>query len=105
MRVSPRLAFVVLPVLVLGGACQQHEFHGQSNVVVLNESHCTVTVSVDGWEATSVEPNQIRTIDNVGAGRHVLEAKDDLGRLIERRYVELGDGEDFHWRLESCPSH
>lgn len=105
MRLSPRLALAALSLLVLGPACQQHEFRGQSNVVVLNESQCALTVSVDGWEATSIGPNQIRTVDNVGAGRHVLEAKDDLGRLIERRYVELGEGEDFHWRLETCPAH
>jgi len=49
---------------------------------VLNESQCTVTVSVDGWEATSVEANQSRTVDNVGAGRHVLEVKDSAGRPI-----------------------
>lgn len=104
MKLSPRLSLAALPVLMLGIGCQQHELRGQSNVVVLNESTCTVTVSVDGWEATSVEPSQIRTVDNVGVGRHVLEAKDDLGRLVERRYIELGDGEEFHWRLQTCPS-
>ena len=105
MRLSPRLALLVLPLLAAGQACQQHEFRTQSNVVVLNESACALTISVDGWDATSIDSNQIRTVDNVGSGRHVLEAKDDLGRLVERRYVELGEGEDFHWRLQSCPSH
>jgi len=104
MRLSPRLVLLVLPLLVAGAGCQQRELQGQSNLVVLNETACTVTVSVDGWEATSIESNEIRTVDNVGAGRHVLEAKDDLGRLVERRYVELGKGEDFHWRLQSCAS-
>ena len=62
-------------------------------------------VSVDGWEATSVEANQSRTVDNVGAGRHVLEVKDSAGRPIERRYVELAGGEDYHWRIETCSPH
>ena len=106
MRLSPRLALLVLlPLVAAGQACQQHEFRAQSNVVVLNESACTLIISVDGWDATSIDSSQIRTVDNVGSGRHVLEAKDDLGRLIERRYVELSKGEDFHWRLQSCPSH
>ena len=104
MKLSLRLVLLALPALLAGAACQQREFQGQSNLVVLNESACTVTVSVDGWEATSIESNQIRTVDNVGAGRHVLEAKDGAGRLVERRYVELGKGEDFHWRLQSCPN-
>ncbi len=105
MKLRPRLAFALLPLLAAAPACQMHDMRGQTNLVVLNESECTLTISVDGWEATTIEPNQIRTVDTVGAGRHVLEAKDDLGRLIERRYVELSFGEDYHWRLESCPPH
>jgi hypothetical protein len=44
-------------------------------------------------------------VDNVGAGRHVLEVKDSAGRPIERRYVELAGGEDYHWRIETCSPH
>jgi hypothetical protein len=33
----------------------------------------------------------------------VLEAKDEFGRLVERRYIELRSGEDYYWRIDACP--
>jgi len=107
MRLSPRLAlaFALAPVVVLSAACLRHGWEGESDLVVVNVSQCTVTLFVDGWEATSIGPNQSRTVDNVGGGRHVLEVKDEAGRLIERRYIDLAGGEDYHWRVETCTPH
>jgi len=101
----PRLLLIPLAALAvsLGAGCRDRLFDSQSDVVVFNESSCVVTISVDGWEACTVHPDASRTVDNVGSGRHVLEAKDDLGRLVERRYVDLRRGEDYYWRLDSCP--
>ncbi len=43
-----------------------------------------------------------RTLDEVGPGRHVLEALDPQGRLVQRRVIELATGEDFYWTLDHC---
>jgi hypothetical protein len=102
MRVG-RLAvlLVVLPLLAAAG-CRDRLFGNETNVVVVNDSQCNLTVSVDGWEATTIPHGSTETVDNVGSGRHVLEAKDQMDRLVERRYVELHSGEDYYWRLEGC---
>ncbi|HVN75518.1 MAG TPA: hypothetical protein VMT19_04320 [Thermoanaerobaculaceae bacterium] len=102
MRLSPRLYLALLVAVVLSTACLRHGWEGESDLVVVNVSQCAVTVSVDGWEATTVEPSQSRTVDNIGAGRHVIEVKDEAGRLIDRRYIDLASGEDYRWRIESC---
>jgi hypothetical protein len=101
VRIWP--ALVLLPLVVAAGGCRDHLFEHESDIVVANHSSCTVTVFVDGWEAFTVRNDSTRTVDNVGSGRHVLEAKDDLGRLVERRYIELHGGEDYYWRLDACP--
>jgi hypothetical protein len=103
MRVRLWPALVLLPLVVSTGGCRGHLFEHESDIVVVNQSSCTLTVFVDGWEAFTVRNESTRTVDNVGSGRHVLEAKDDLGRLVARRYVELHGGEDYYWRLEACP--
>jgi hypothetical protein len=103
MRVRVWPALVLLPLVVVAGGCRDHLFEHESDIVVVNQSRCTLTVFVDGWEAFTVRNDSTRTVDNVGSGRHVLEAKDDLGRLVERRYIELHSGEDYYWRLEACP--
>jgi hypothetical protein len=92
----------VFALLAVAG-CHDHLFDSQSDLVVMNDSQCEVTVSVDGWEACTVGRKASRTVDSIGAGRHVLEAKDNLGRLIERRYVDLRRGEDYYWYIDSCP--
>ena len=95
-------AAVSLPLLLATAGCRDHLFGNETDVVVVNESQCDLTVSVDGWEAFTIHHGATQTIDNVGSGRHVLEAKDDTERLVERRYVDLHDGEDYYWRLEAC---
>jgi hypothetical protein len=105
MRVRPLAAvLVVLPLLAAAG-CRDHLFGNETDVVVVNDSQCDLTVSVDGWEAFTIRGGSTQTVDNVGSGRHVLEVKDKMDRLVERRYVELHDGEDYYWRLQSCSPH
>jgi hypothetical protein len=99
-RVWP--AVLLLPLLVAGGGCRDQLLERESNIVVVNQSACDVTVFVDGWEAFTVARDSNRTVDNVGSGRHVIEAKDQVGRLVERRYLELRSGEDYYWRIEGC---
>lgn len=103
VRVRVCLALLLLPLLLAAGGCREHLFGVQSDVVVANLSSCRLTVYVDGWEAFTVGQDSSRTVDNVGSGRHVLEAKDELGRLVERRYIELRSGEDYYWRIDACP--
>ena len=102
MRVRPlTVALLILPLLAAAG-CRDKLFGNETNVVVMNESHCDLTVYVDGWEAFKVPPGAAQTVDNVGSGRHVLEVKDQMDRLVDRRYVDLQDGQDYYLRLENC---
>lgn len=103
MRVRTGSAALLLALTLAAGGCREHLFGVQSDVVVANQSSCTLTISVDGWEAFTVGRDDTRTVDGVGSGRHVLEAKDEIGRLVERRYVDLRSGEDFYWRIDACP--
>ena len=91
--------------MLAGAGCHNNLFDGKSDLVVVNASGCEITVTVDGWEACTVRPQGSKTVDNVGSGRHVFEAKDDLGRLVERRYVDLRHGEDYYWHLDACTPH
>ncbi len=102
LRNGMALAVAVLALLALG--CQERPLGHGSGVVVMNASHCDLTVSIDGWEAGTVPSGSTGEVDNVGSGRHVLEAKDETGRMVERRYVEIGTGEDFTWSITSCPA-
>jgi hypothetical protein len=103
MNIRTGGAVLVLLSVVAASGCRERFLGRSSNVVVLNESQCSLTVFVDGWEALTVRHGSTRLIDNVGSGRHVLEAKDGVGHLVERRYIELRGGEDYYWRIETCP--
>lgn len=83
-------------------ACTEDMFDAESDLVVLNDSACDVVVYVDGREAFTVKAGLDRTLDDIGHGRHVLEALDHQGGLIERRSVELAGGEDYYWILDDC---
>ncbi len=96
------IALLVAALVVGATGCRDRLFGNETDVVVLNESHCDLTVFVDGWEAFTIRHGANQTVDNVGSGRHILEAKDEMQQLIERRYVDLHEGEDYYWRLESC---
>lgn len=83
-------------------ACKEDLMDSECNLVVLNESRCNLSVYVDGQEAFAVRAGSDRTLDEVGPGRHVLEALDPQGRLVQRRVIELATGEDFYWTLDHC---
>jgi hypothetical protein len=102
MRPSRLTLPLLLAAVVVVASCSEDMFDGQNDLVVLNESGCPMRVMVDGREAFSVKPGSDRVLDDIGAGRHVLEAVDASDRVLERRTVELSGGEDFFWTLDHC---
>jgi hypothetical protein len=100
---SSRFALpLILAAVAFCASCSEDMFDGQSDLVVLNESGCAMRVMVDGREAFAVKPGSDRVLDDIGAGRHVLEAVDASDRVLDRRTVELSRGEDFFWTLDHC---
>ena len=82
--------------------CGGDVFDSECDLVVLNDSACDLTVFVDGREAFDVKAGSDRTLDDVGPGRHVIEAMNARGSLAERRSIELTTGEDYYWIVEDC---
>jgi hypothetical protein len=101
LRRTP-LAAIVLGAALLSPACTEDMFDAENDLVFLNDSACDVVVYVDGREAFTVKAGSDRTLDDIGNGRHVLEALDRQGTLVERRSVELAGGEDYYWILNDC---
>lgn len=102
--IARRFVAVVLAmaaVAVLSG-CNEDVLDTESDLVVLNESPCDFTVYVDGREAFVVEAGSDMSLDDIGSGRHVIEALDSRGNLLSRRAVELASGEDYYWVLDTC---
>lgn len=93
---------LALLVVLVAGGCSQDLLDGESDLVLLNDSRCDLTLWVDGREAFSVKAGAERILDGIGPGRHVLEAVDAQGRVVERRSVELAQGEDYYWTLGGC---
>lgn len=79
-------------------------FDTENDLVVLNDSACNIVVFVDGRQAFDLRAGSDRTLDDIGTGRHVLEALDSGGTLVERRSIELAGGEDYYWILSTCPN-
>ena len=99
----PPLAILLVALLAtLCTSCSEDLFDGESDLVILNDSGCAIRVVVDGHEAFAVKPGADRILDDIGTGRHVLEALDANDQLLERRTVELANGEDFYWTLDHC---
>jgi len=96
------LSLLVLAVALGLPACKDDVLDAECNLIVLNQSSCSLSIYVDGQEAFAVRPGSDRTLDDIGPGRHVLEAVDVQGRLILRRPIELATGEDFYWTLDHC---
>jgi hypothetical protein len=96
------LRWLVLALAIGVSACSQDLLDAQCDLVVLNDSRCSLSVYVDGREAFAVRAGSDRTLDDIGAGRHVLEALDSQGRMVQRRTIELATGEDFYWTLDHC---
>ncbi|MGV8041781.1 MAG: hypothetical protein AB2L07_17540 [Thermoanaerobaculaceae bacterium] len=99
-RYAPLLA--VLALLVPLSGCNDHFWDEECDVVVINDSSCRLRILVDGWEAFTIRPDDTRTVDDVGRGRHTLEALDEDDRIIERRNIDLDRGEDYYWYIDHC---
>ena len=97
-----RLRLLALFLALALPACKENLLDSECNLVVLNESRCNLSIYVDGREAFAVRRGSDRTLDEVGPGRHVLEALDPQGRLVQRRVIELATGEDFYWTVDHC---
>jgi hypothetical protein len=103
MNMRASATMLVLLALVAASGCRSRLFGRSSSIVVLNESQGSLTVFVVGSEALTVRHGFTRMIASMGSGRHVPEAKDGVGRRVERRHIELRGGQDYYWRIESCP--
>jgi hypothetical protein len=101
MRVAFGRLVVGAALLAAAGGCNSNLWNGEGDLVVVNTSSQTLTVFVDGRAAFDVEGRAARTLDGVGEGRHVLEAFDVKGRLVDRRAIELQGAQPFYWRVES----
>jgi hypothetical protein len=93
---------VLLAVALVAPACMHDPSDSECDLVVLNASPCRLSVFVDGQQAFDVRAGSDRTLDDIGAGRHVVEAFDPGGKLVQRRTVELARGEDFYWTIATC---
>jgi len=89
-------------VLVAGVACDRSLPEAACDLLVVNDTTCTIVVFVDGRRAFALAPRSDRTLEDVGNGRHVLEATNSRGDLIERQPIELAVGEDFVWTITHC---
>lgn len=92
---------LLLAVSILTG-CNEDLFDSESDLVIMNESVCNVMIFVDGREAFQVRGGSDRTLDDIGPGRHVIEALDEHGNLVERRTIDLANGEDYYWFIYDC---
>jgi hypothetical protein len=102
MKVARYLGFLLILSLIVLPGCHRSFYDDECDIVVINDTRCNLTIYVDGWEAFTVSDGRTKTVDDVGTGRHVLEAKDEDGRLIERRSIDLDHGEDYYWRIDHC---
>ena len=95
------LALTLVTVIPLA-ACNEDVLDAESDLVVLNESPCDFTIYVDGREAFVVQAGSDMSLDDIGSGRHVVEALDVRGNLVSRRAIELASGEDYYCILDNC---
>ena len=93
---------VAFTAVVALAACNEDVLDAESDLVVLNESPCDLTIYVDGREAFLVQAGSDMSLDDIGAGRHVVEALDIRGNLVSRRAIELASGEDYYCTLDTC---
>ncbi len=97
-----RFAALILAAVVVLSACSDDPVDKESDLAVVNDSACDLVVYVDGREALPVAAGSDATLNDIGSGRHVVEALDSRGRLVQRRSIELAVGEDFYWTLDDC---
>jgi hypothetical protein len=97
------LLLASLGVLVaLSFGCGSNGWDEENDLVVINDTRCDLRVFVDGHEAFVVRDHTARSLEDIGDGRHVLEALDDDGALVERRSIRMDQGEDYYWRVDQC---
>jgi hypothetical protein len=96
-----RVPGLLVLVALMSSGCNEDLLDGESDLVLLNDSSCTLTVFVDGREAFTVQPETEQILDGIGTGQHVLEAIRG-GTVVERRTIELSQGEDFYWTVDHC---
>jgi hypothetical protein len=104
MRGAAATAGLILTaIVVVATACGRDAPDTSCDLLVVNDTECTVVVFVDGARAFAVGPHSDRSLEEIGRGRHVLEATNSRGDLIERRLIDLSAGEDFVWTISHCP--
>lgn len=89
-------------VMVLLVGCGSDILDDKSDLIVVNESPCDVTVFVDGHEVLSVEAGSDRAFSDIGYGRHVIEAVNYQGEVVVRKVVDLAPAEDFYLVVNNC---
>lgn len=89
-------------VMVLLVGCGSDILDDKSDLIVVNESPCDVTVFVDGQEVLSVEAGSDRAFSDIGYGRHVIEAVNYRGEVVVRKVVDLAPAEDFYLVVNNC---
>lgn len=94
-------AALLLAVLLLA-SCGSDLLDDKSDLIVVNEGPCDVTVLVDGQEILTVEAGSDRAFSDIGYGRHVIEAVNTRGEVVERKVVDLAPAEDFYFVVNDC---
>lgn len=98
MRGALALVFLVAGL----SGCGSDILDDKSDLIVVNESPCDVTVIVDGRELFRVEAGSDRAFSDIGYGRHVIEAVNYRGDVILRKVVDLAPAEDFYFVISDC---
>lgn len=93
---------LLVAVMVLLVGCGSDILDDKSDLIVVNESPCDVTVFVDGQEVFSVEAGSDRAFSDIGYGRHVIEAVNYRGEVVVRKVVDLAPAEDFYLVVNNC---
>lgn len=95
------LAALLVGVVLLG-SCGSDLLDDKSDLIVVNEGPCDVTVLVDGQEVLTVEAGSDRAYSDIGYGRHVIEAVNSQGEVVVRKVVDLAPAEDFYFVVNDC---
>lgn len=82
--------------------CGSDILDDKSDLIVVNEGPCDVTVLVDGQEILTVEAGADRVYSHIGYGRHVIEAVNTRGEVLVRKVVDLAPAEDFYFVVNDC---
>jgi len=89
-------------VMVLLTSCGRELPEDTNDLIVVNEGPCDLTIYVDGREVFEVEAGTDRALADIGQGRHIFEAVNSRGEVVERKMVDLPPAEDFYLVLDHC---